>query len=151
MCAALAFLPEEDLDDTWIKIMEDSPQHCLLTKFYNYFVDQWFENSTITVDMWNHYNRLHRTNNAIEGWHNKINLFIEKSHPKIEELIRFLKREAEYSDFLAARKELNLEGKHRAEKYINLDNRLMRTVLKYSIDKDLKSCLVTLANATKLL
>ncbi|GBN99942.1 hypothetical protein AVEN_100329-1 [Araneus ventricosus] len=67
MCAALAFLPEEDIDDAWIKIQEDSSQNFLLTKFYDYFVEQWLENSTITVSKWNCFKRLHRTNNIIEG------------------------------------------------------------------------------------
>ncbi|GBN85427.1 hypothetical protein AVEN_220897-1 [Araneus ventricosus] len=151
MCAALAFLPEEDIDDAWIKIQEHSPQNFLLTKFYDYFVEQWLENSTITVSMWNCFKRLHRTNNIIEGWNNKVNAFIGKSHPRIEDVIRVLKTEANYSDFLAERRNLNLEGKKRAKKYILLDNWIIRTIEKYSFDKDLKSCLIALANITKLI
>ncbi|GBN43365.1 hypothetical protein AVEN_80827-1 [Araneus ventricosus] len=86
MCAALAFLPEEDIDDAWIKIQEDSPQNFLQTKFYDYFVEQWIENRTITVSMWNCFKRLHRTNDIIEGWNNKVNAFIDTGNECIRNL-----------------------------------------------------------------
>ena len=34
-----------------------------------------------------------RTNNHVEGWHNKLNSFLGKRHPNIYQLMEFIKNE----------------------------------------------------------
>ncbi len=50
MCAALAHLPEQDIDDGWLYIQESSPPHPKLQEFYDYFVNEWL---AIKPSMWN--------------------------------------------------------------------------------------------------
>ncbi|KFM74004.1 hypothetical protein X975_11622, partial [Stegodyphus mimosarum] len=44
-------------------------------------VDQWLDKDIIK-DMWNCYNERHRTTNALEGWHSKLNKSVKKAAPK---------------------------------------------------------------------
>lgn len=40
MCAALAHIKEQDIEDVWLHIMENAPQSEAVTKFNDYFVSQ---------------------------------------------------------------------------------------------------------------
>ncbi|GBN53510.1 hypothetical protein AVEN_241804-1 [Araneus ventricosus] len=82
---AFTNLPIEDIVDGWLCIMEDSPENEKLHRFYDYFVNQWMENSVITIDMWNCHKKLHITNNVVEP----IN---EQAAPKNEEFSKKFKR-----------------------------------------------------------
>ncbi|KAF8785187.1 hypothetical protein HNY73_010761 [Argiope bruennichi] len=53
MCAALAHLPEDDIEDGWLSIQETSPLQSKLQQFYDYFVKEWLDNSVISTSMWN--------------------------------------------------------------------------------------------------
>lgn len=113
-------------------------------------MDQWLENSIITPDMWNCSNKLYRTNNVLEGWNNKLHHLVKRNHPPVLQLIKHLKEEAENSDFLYKRKELNLEGKRRKTKYVKLDIRINKIIAAYTETKDVKKCLTSLAYVAKL-
>ncbi|GBO21182.1 hypothetical protein AVEN_113977-1 [Araneus ventricosus] len=99
MCAALAYLPESYMDDGWLCIQETSPQHAKLQEFFDYFVKEWLENSIITTSMWNCHKQQHKTNNTMEGWHEKFQTILSKPHPKFRNLLQALKDESKYSDF----------------------------------------------------
>ncbi|XP_035216715.1 uncharacterized protein LOC118195774 [Stegodyphus dumicola] len=145
MCAALAFLKLEDVDDGWLLIQEYSPEDPKLQEFYDYFVNQWMDNALVTIEMWNCNNRRHRTNNAVEGWNNKLNHALMKHHPTVRTLVATLKKEAEYSDFLICRKELKLVGKRRRKNYIRIDERIEKCFIEYELTKDLRKFLRTVA------
>ncbi|GBN04228.1 hypothetical protein AVEN_190688-1 [Araneus ventricosus] len=102
-----------------------------LQRFFDYFVNQWMENYVITIDMWNCHKVLHRTNNAVEGCHNKLNRLMNKPHPKIKSLVKSLKEGTEYNSFLKKRHVLKLEKKPRLKKYINLDKRINKILDDY--------------------
>ena len=60
-----------------------------LEEFFDYFVKQWFEGS-IDYEMWNHATTDGpRTNNHVEGFHFKINSWIDKNHPSVYNLVKF--------------------------------------------------------------
>ncbi|GBO13845.1 hypothetical protein AVEN_47807-1 [Araneus ventricosus] len=132
------------MDDGCLCIQETVPQHAKLREFFHYFVKEWLENSIITTRMWNCHKQQHRTNNTIEGWHNKFQTILSKPHPKFRNLLRALKDESKYSDFLISRMEINLEGKKRARKYVQLDERIARAVRAYEDTKDIRKCLTSL-------
>ena len=144
MCAALAYLPIDDVEDGWICTQQTSPNHEKLTRFYDYFVSQWLENDNITKEMWNCHKQRHRSNNALEGWNNRLNTLI-RPHPNVYQLIKCLHQEAEYAEHLYQRVTLNLEGKRRKKSYIILDERIAKTIQKYTETRNLRSCLKTLA------
>ncbi|CAF0799060.1 unnamed protein product [Brachionus calyciflorus] len=55
--------------------------------FLTYFEDTWFEGN-FESKLWNHaYTIGPRTNNHVEGFHNKLNKWIVKPHPNIYQLI----------------------------------------------------------------
>lgn len=47
MCAALAFLKPEDIDEGWIIIQETAPRDAKLAEFFDYFIEQWMENQSV--------------------------------------------------------------------------------------------------------
>lgn len=51
LCAALAFLKPEDVDEGWILIQETAPSNEKLSEFFNYFVEQWLDNPTLTKEV----------------------------------------------------------------------------------------------------
>lgn len=120
MCAALAHLPEEVTTDAWLHIMESVPDEEALVLFNDYFVEQWLESDRI----WICYNERHRTTNAVEGWHTRLNNRVGKVHPNIFELMKIIVEEIDYYDILEQRCELGLATPKRAKKYIDVDNRI---------------------------
>jgi hypothetical protein len=42
-------------------------------EFFDYVVEQWLEKEEIPVVVWSCYHRRHGTDNAVEGWINKVN------------------------------------------------------------------------------
>jgi hypothetical protein len=42
-------------------------------EFFDYFVEQWLEKEEVPVVLWSCYHRRHGTDNAVEGWINKVN------------------------------------------------------------------------------
>ncbi|CAG9765727.1 unnamed protein product [Ceutorhynchus assimilis] len=75
--AALAYLPEETLQDAWLIITENAPNDPLLDKFNDYFVDQWLDNDLF----WVIYKEAYRTTNTVEGWHNRLKKRMGKAIP----------------------------------------------------------------------
>ena len=60
--------------------------------------------------------------------HRKLNSHVGRSYPKINNLIKCLKSEAEKSTQNIERMELNLEGTKRKKKYTELDVRIARAL-----------------------
>lgn len=150
MCAALAFLRPEDVADGWAEIHPHASNAPRLTEFFDYFVERWLENAEIPINLWTCYGRRHRTTNAVEGWHNKINNLLGKPNPKIKDVIDCMKKEAENSASVFMRSKLNMEGKRRKKKYMKLDERLEKTVKKYEEDGDIRTCLRMIPHLQKL-
>lgn len=150
MCAALAFLKQEDVHDGWLEIHSQAPDDAKLSKFFDYVVDRWIENENIPISIWNCYKKRHRTTNAVEGWNNKLNSMLAKNHPRFKDVIQCLKKEAENTNCMYMRMELNLEGKKRKKMYIKLDERLDKTIRKYEETGDIRGCLVAISYIQKL-
>lgn len=100
----------------------------------DYFAEQWLDNQFLPHDVWNCFERRHRTTNCVEGWHSRLNATIGRSHPRVKNLIKALKSEAESASLAIARHELNLEGTKRKKKYSELDERIERSTNKYIAD-----------------
>ncbi|CAF0823071.1 unnamed protein product [Brachionus calyciflorus] len=76
-----------------VLIQEDSALiKAKLDRFFDYFVNQWFE-GTIEYEKWNHSTTIGpRTNNHLEGFHAKVNRWLDKNHPKVYTLIKLFKK-----------------------------------------------------------
>ena len=66
----LAFLPTDEVMTTLGVITATSPDE-ETSKFLEYFTGQWV--IRVQPQMWNVRGRVHRTNNDLESWHNRLN------------------------------------------------------------------------------
>ncbi|XP_054713761.1 uncharacterized protein LOC129223221 [Uloborus diversus] len=124
MCAALAYLPPHLVEDAWLFIMADAPKNEKVDKFVDYFVTQWMVNAKVDIQVWNVNDQKHRTNNAVEGWHSKLNHIIGKHQPNVHLLIKCLKDEAIKVSHLIKRRKLGDFGCNRKRQYVELDERI---------------------------
>ena len=72
----LAFLPTDRVLPTLGEITETSPDE-ETSKFLEYFMAQWV--IRVQPQLWNVRGRVHRTNNDLESWHNRLNLDVGKA------------------------------------------------------------------------
>lgn len=150
MCASLAHLPPGDVEDGWMMIMENSPENSKISLFNDYFVENWMDiSATFPIEIWNVYEQRHKTTNCVEGWHNRLNK-LTRQKPNLFELIKILKNEALHWDYIYQRHSLNLSGKRRKSKYMQLDTNVQKILQVYNETKDLGKCLKSLSYIHKL-
>ena len=117
----------------------------LIEEFVTYFVDTWFE-GPLSVGFWNVSNTIGpRTNNHVEGFHHKLNNWINRSHPDVYQLINIFKLietgvSVDYTARLIGfsepkRKAIDLEKDRR---YENIKEHLKNNVI--DIRQFLRSC-----------
>ena len=64
-----------------------------IDELVSYFEERWL-NGHYPLKTWNYYQiEGPKTNNHVEGWHNKINCAAGKAHPNIFELVELFKTE----------------------------------------------------------
>jgi hypothetical protein len=91
---ALGFLPRDQVRPTFERLkVAASPS---LAGLFNYFQQQWFIN--VSLDMWNVFDVDIRTNNSCEGWHIRFNSMVNKHHPNLWFLLRFMLEEQTSTD-----------------------------------------------------
>jgi hypothetical protein len=115
MCAALAHLTIDNIEEARLMITESVLQNEKLTLFLDYFVQQILENQNVPIQMWNINRHRHGTNSAAEGWNSKLNSIIRKQQPNVFLLVQKLKEEAELVPWQLKSKQLGLFSQH-AEK-----------------------------------
>lgn len=150
MCAALAFLKPEEVQDGWIEIHSQAPESPKLSLFFDYFVENWLENPEFPIKLWSCYQRRHRTTNSVEGWNNRLNTLLERPNPRIKDVVMCLKGEGEKTNCAFMKYELNIEGSKRRKKYIKYDERLERIMKRYEANGNLRSCLRALSYSQNL-
>lgn len=94
MCANLPLLPKEKIQSAWVSLEALFPQSPKMIKFQKYFSKQWMSLCAPFVGC---EDDKHRTNNAVEGWHRRLNTRM----PHKPTLVRFLynlKKEAKFQD-----------------------------------------------------
>lgn len=93
----LPLIKKHHMPQTWQKIKNliNIENNEKLLQVKKYFEHTWFSsNSIFSLNMWNHFNNLNRkTNNHLEGWHNKINRNLTEKHPNIYKLLNIIKTE----------------------------------------------------------
>lgn len=98
-CAALTFVPLHRLDEAWMDLQADAPDHPLCTAFSDYFVDTWLDDisSRFPRVLWNHHDNMNsgsiRTNNSLESWHRHLKGTVSCAHPNVFKIVRELHRE----------------------------------------------------------
>ncbi|CAC5384543.1 unnamed protein product [Mytilus coruscus] len=95
---ALPFLPSMHIRDTFNTLRDraNTPQ---LQELVAYIDRQWFHNAVINVADWCIFKRTVRTNNDVEGWHNRINTAAKHAGVPFYVLVPDLMTEAEVVDY----------------------------------------------------
>ena len=122
---ALAFLPVLLVRPNFIVIegsttVQDSPK---LQQLCDYYKSTWL-NGSFPVALWNVNNQTLRTNNLVEGWHNKLNRGIGKIHPNLFEVITYLQKEQRETELTVSRARLGAAPPTRRPKYKKLEERI---------------------------
>ncbi|CAF3074723.1 unnamed protein product [Rotaria sp. Silwood2] len=90
---ALALLPLDKVqlafDDLRTNLSQNTTQ--TLYQLLLYFDNQWMKNTLLAL--WNVHGYSHRTNNICEGFHNRLNQRLQRSHPNIWSFIKCLQSE----------------------------------------------------------
>ena len=118
MVGAIAFVPEEDVDDTWRLLKPLLPPDMI--EFTRYYEATWIGSSgnrlTFAHDMWNQNaagrSLLPRSTNIAEGWHRGFNSMLGCSNPTIWKFLDYVKAE---QSLTAMKNKANHERKARAE------------------------------------
>ncbi|XP_055306982.1 uncharacterized protein LOC129571240 [Sitodiplosis mosellana] len=146
---ALAFVPEHSVEAAYEELIEteffkagDPKIDELLDYFqatYIYAFDRKGGKKAplFEIKLWNVYETVlsgfPRTNNHIEGWHNKVNR-MWGAHPNIFTFIDQLKKEQDMTEMAIAQVEGGKEPGARRTKYENEDQKLIKLVKKFDQD-----------------
>ncbi|XP_046553519.1 uncharacterized protein LOC124262952 [Haliotis rubra] len=94
------------------------------TQLADYVTSTWIEGD-FSQASWNHLTPDDpRTNNTLEGWHNRVKKLVCKAHPNIYELIQFLKMEQTTTETRYLQYDAGQRRSPKRWKYRDLDNRL---------------------------
>ena len=151
MICALAFIPPDQVKDTFINIKEEIPED--LIPVYDYFGINYVlgrpsrrQNRRGRPPMippiyppklWNQYHSVlqgtDRTNNNSEGWHNRLQTVIGKHHPSLYAFLSELKKEQADTEIMIRQLQLGQEVKKGKDPKRRLkEERLLSIVLQYN-------------------
>ena len=132
--SARPLVPPDQLDLVWENIMHDAPANPETPLFQDYVENTWIgDGARFERDLWNQYHRIaeSRTNNALEGWHHKVNLYLGKAHPNIWEFLFWLRKEELFQRGELQRLEAGGVPNPRRLAYVRVDDRLSNLKLQY--------------------
>ena len=91
--AAIAFVPPSFVRVSWNGLKADMPDNSKVQSYADYFDETWM-NGQFRPRMWNYYAHSGpRTNNHLEGWHNRMKRIARKAHPNLYEVLELFQRE----------------------------------------------------------
>lgn len=145
MLPALAFVPLEDVESSFEKLISsiDFPEvsQCVV----DYFEDCWIgrpmkgqrRKPKFPINIWNCNNSvksdLPRTNNAVEGWHRSFNSSIG-IHPSLWKFIDLIKLEQSKNELILNQIYGGVDVPHKKQIYKNMDTKLKRIVSNFNKD-----------------
>jgi len=90
---ALPLLPTEDIPEAFNQLKKKSSTE-MTNNYFDYVEQTWMNSSVRSIEAWGVYGRSTRTNNNIEGYHNKFNQRAQKENLPFHLLIQLLYIEA---------------------------------------------------------
>src|SRR5271165_3687050 len=90
---ALPFLPAEWIEPVFQQLKRAAPT-AKITGLLDYVERQWISSTTFPIASWSVYKRPFRTNNDVEGWHQKLNASSRAAGLNMYKLIHVLHIEA---------------------------------------------------------
>ena len=138
--AALAFIPADLVLLGWSMVKSMAPIRHEIPEFMEYFEDTWLVGQFPPI-LWNvfdHDAHSPRTNNHLEGWHNKLKRITRKSHPNIYEIVTIFKQEQAFTKVSIAQLASGATLTRRAKVNIQRDNKI------HKLKEDFFANLITL-------
>lgn len=82
-------LPAEKIEEGFVVIKHYAARHSInMRRLFNYYERYWIQN--VGVELLSVYKKKFRTNNNIEGFHNKLRLIFQVSHPNIWSFLAYI-------------------------------------------------------------
>lgn len=147
---AIAFVPVDDVEAAFDELQE-TVESDLITVF-DYVEDNYIRGRKrgrraqgrspplFPKDIWNCYERtlegLPRTTNSCEGWHNRLNLLMGKSHPSFFHVVEQLRKESVEVGQEIERLQAGHSPVKKRKKYADIDKQIERIVGDYEIYKE---------------
>uniref|UniRef100_A0A8W8MYX2 MULE transposase domain-containing protein n=1 Tax=Magallana gigas TaxID=29159 RepID=A0A8W8MYX2_MAGGI len=106
---SLPFLPAQQIPETFhhLRGRATTPQ---LRDLVDYIDRQWFRHRVFRVQDWSVFRRTVRTNNDVEGWHNRLNTMARHGGVPFYKLVLQLRQEAEVVDVAVRSADLERES-----------------------------------------
>ena len=104
-----------------------------INEFNKYFEDTWLV-GPFPPTLWNVFElEVHspRTNNHLEGWHNKLKRIARKAHPNLFEIVTLFKQEQADTEVILAQLATGAKPPRRANKDIQKDKRIQNLKEKF--------------------
>lgn len=120
LSAVLPLLPQAEIRNGWDYIIRDENEDSDVANFKTYMEKQWLEDSFIKV--WCAFGEKHRTTNALESWHHKLNSAVGEKGPNIMNLLHLLKEDASFYLTQNRKRSNQRPMAKRSEKYIRRDD-----------------------------
>lgn len=114
LSAVLPLLPPNEILNGWKYITRKNTQEDDIKKFRAYMEKQWMIDEFIKV--WCVYGEQHRTTNALESWHHKLNHTIGKKNPNIIHFLKTLVKDSAY--YRVSNNMITNKNKIRKKKYV---------------------------------
>ena len=146
MLAALAFIPIEDVAETFDELLETEfyeENQELLKPLIDYFEDNWIGRTqrrrrrapTFEIELWNCFlstlDGLPKTNNSCEGWHRSFSSLLGASHPTIWKFIDGIKLEQSLNEMKIEQYLAGDDPPPPRKKYKDCSERILKKVQNY--------------------
>ncbi|VDI17808.1 Hypothetical predicted protein [Mytilus galloprovincialis] len=129
--AAEPLLPLYRLEDYWLHALKNAPQSNACNKLTNYLILTLIE-GRYPQPTWNYHQRQGpRTNNHLDGWHNKLKKRVKTAHPNIFEIINMFKKEQAANGVKKVQYAAGGNMRRKAKKYREIEERF--TTLKETL------------------
>ena len=117
--AAIAFVPPSFVRVSWNGLKAEMPDNSKVQNYADYFDETWI-NGQFRPRMWNYYAHSGpRTNNHLEGWHNRMKRIARKAHPNLYEVLELFQREQAATEVTIQQLEAGGVHKRRGGRWFN--------------------------------
>ena len=139
--SSITLLPADQVQDAWLEVMDATPAVPRAEDFNDYLVVNWVDyDARLLLQMWNHHNTMGpRTNNNLEGFHNRLNRSLPHNHQNIYRFIEVLMKIEKADKVKLAQIDFVAAQPRRKRVYRELDNRIQR--LKEQLHRGIKTSL----------
>ena len=119
----------------WVYVQQHESFHMewMSHRLLDYFENTWLEGGQFSPAMWCVFEcDGNRTNNHLEGWHNKFNAVISWPHPNIYQLVDVIREEQAVTELTAVQLEAGSQPPRKRRRYTAVDERLAKLKKDYT-------------------